>query len=368
MHVPWGWIKQRPHFLAEELSKSYEIEVFYRKALRINKSDLKEKHTNSFKIREFISIPFSRLPFVKHLSFLEVINKLLISKILLRLHSAEIVWIPSISIYKLLRSHIKPNQKIIYDCMDDEFEFGDDRNSKDYKEKRNLEKELVYRASLNFCSASHLAEVVSKRTGYTLNDIKIINNAIETPRVERVDIPQEIEELLDRVKSLPNPILYVGTIAKWFDFELIKKTLEANKNLNFMLIGPSYVDIPKIEGLHHIGTVERKYIFHFMEIAKALVMPFNVTPLIESVNPVKLYEYIYTSKPVIAPLYGESLNFRPFVNLYSSDDEFIELCNKSIQDGNKMIESKDKQKDFISNNTWTARAKEIISCINRELL
>ena len=30
MHISWGWIKQRPQFLAEELAKYYEVDVFYR--------------------------------------------------------------------------------------------------------------------------------------------------------------------------------------------------------------------------------------------------------------------------------------------------------------------------------------------------
>src|SRR2546422_1689702 len=30
MHVDWRWIKQRPHFLAEELSKDYEVLVLFR--------------------------------------------------------------------------------------------------------------------------------------------------------------------------------------------------------------------------------------------------------------------------------------------------------------------------------------------------
>ena len=31
MHAPWSWIKQRPHFIAEELSKIYILSVFAEK-------------------------------------------------------------------------------------------------------------------------------------------------------------------------------------------------------------------------------------------------------------------------------------------------------------------------------------------------
>lgn len=31
MHVPWGWIKQRPHFFAEYLAKDLIVDVYYKK-------------------------------------------------------------------------------------------------------------------------------------------------------------------------------------------------------------------------------------------------------------------------------------------------------------------------------------------------
>ena len=33
MHVDWNWIKQRPHFIAGELSHFYDVEIFYRSSL-----------------------------------------------------------------------------------------------------------------------------------------------------------------------------------------------------------------------------------------------------------------------------------------------------------------------------------------------
>ena len=30
MHIPWGWIKQRPHFFAEKLAKDVIVDVKYK--------------------------------------------------------------------------------------------------------------------------------------------------------------------------------------------------------------------------------------------------------------------------------------------------------------------------------------------------
>ena len=44
MNVEWNWIKQRPHFIAEGLSKNHHVEVLYRywynrKGLTLNRNE-----------------------------------------------------------------------------------------------------------------------------------------------------------------------------------------------------------------------------------------------------------------------------------------------------------------------------------------
>ena len=99
--------------------------------------------------------------------------------------------------------------------------------------------------------------------------------------------------------------MYVGTISEWFDFDLLISILDEYKTINAVLIGPSDVKIPKHDRIHYLGTVERKYIFNIMSHAWVLVMPFLINELVKSVNPVKLYEYIYMGKPIIAPVIKE---------------------------------------------------------------
>ena len=56
MNVEWNWIKQRPHFIAEGLSKNHHVEVLYRywynrKGLTLNRNE------NSVKLSQFIVSP-----------------------------------------------------------------------------------------------------------------------------------------------------------------------------------------------------------------------------------------------------------------------------------------------------------------------
>lgn len=97
-----------------------------------------------------------------------------------------------------------------------------------------------------------------------------------------------------------------------------------------------------------------------MEQASALVMPFIVNELIRSVNPVKMYEYIYMEKPIIAPHYGEMEKFLPYVNLYHSNEEFMSLVTQLCEGELQITTEKGKEmKAFAEKNTWESRYEEV---------
>lgn len=183
------------------------------------------------------------------------------------------------------------------------------------------------------------------------------------PQKENATISGQIKEKLETVSNLSNVFMYIGTIAEWFNFKLLLSMLADNPTAHVVLIGPNEVEIPRHERVHYLGTIDRKYIFSFMEKASCLIMPFVVNELIRSVNPVKLYEYIYSNKPVIAPVYEETQQFEPYIYLYSNEKEFKALCASVIacRLGQKNEDSKNIE--FICNNLWEKRYDVIKSKI-----
>ena len=103
---------------------------------------------------------------------------------------------------------------------------------------------------------------------------------------------------------------------------------------------------------------EYKKIFPIIQLSYALVMPFVVNELIRSVNPVKLYEYIYSGKPVIAARYEETEKFGDFVYLYKDSSDFIRIV-ETINKANKDEDYLTKCRDFVMSNTWESRCKVI---------
>lgn len=367
--IPWAWIKQRPQFLAEYLSKDYEVTYCFKRPTIIKKKDLKTNDTDlqseNLSFKSFRILPFKNIPILKGLK-LDWINRLLIKFQIPNPVKYDIIWITSASLYDLLPNSIKNKSNIVYDCMDDLLEFPTVQGS---EIMRNLlmqkENKLLVKSKMVICSADYLKAKIVSRSGIPADKVSVVNNAIELPKLEtHMALPDGINSAIAKIKNIKLSMVYIGTIDKWFDFDSINYVLEKIDGLELVLFGPLRGDIPINPKIHHIGTVQRDFIFDIMEAADILIMPFKLNELIRSVNPVKLYEYIYAGKHVIATKYGETQKFDRFVHLYEDKTELYDIVN-SIQKGDYQIKL-DENLEYVRNNTWVKRYEIVKKVLDKK--
>lgn len=353
MHVPWGWIKQRPHFLAEKLSKYYSVDVGEKRVLLPGaQKKLPTMVSQKVNIIKYLAIPLYN-PLEKRIPILDWINKMLIlCKI--RINKYKYVWVTSISSYYKIKEIINERIVLIYDCMDDELEFP---KKYDIDFVKKIEIELVERANYIFCTSEHLKKVVQLRTE-TSKKIYINNNASSFPSIYVPHLNERFKDILTT-----NSMVYIGTIAEWFDFDLIQKVLKENEDIELYLIGPADACIPTHKKIHILGTCKHEEIWGIMKAAKILIMPFKITPLIESVNPVKLYEYIWAHKPIIAPKYSESEKFSKYVYLYEGYRDIENIIREIKSNKYNPKYTLGEGKSFIKINDWESRTKDIMNII-----
>lgn len=358
-NVPWGWIKQRPHFLAEYLSRDFDVTVFQQHYLRnpFKNNFLvgdQVKETESFHIYDYILSPGGKiLPgFV-----ISLVNFFLVRILSTKLrHKYDVIWFSSPMVYERFKFLKGKAKVIIYDCMDDYLEFpAIKKNKKKSDEIKKSEREILEKATLTLFSADYLMKKVLSRYNLSVPNI-IVNNAIEIP-----DSQNCLEsEVCKNIKALEKPFVYIGTVSEWFDFKLILNLLDQHSDLNFVIIGPKLVPIPLHPRLHYFGPVEHNQVFSLISASYAVVMPFVINELIRSVNPVKLYEYIFSGKPVVAVRYEETEKFSRYVYLYNNIEEFNKILS-AIEEENRTIEYLEDCKKFAEDNTWENRCKKVNS-------
>lgn len=350
-HIPWKWAKQRPQFIAEALAEYYDVTVMLRKEY---KKEYKGKFSSSDKIT-FYSIfrfPFNRIKMIC------IINRYILrEKIKQILHNYDIVWFSSPEQYYQIKDLLLKKHLIIYDCMDDILEFPSAK--KDRSVSKNLlciEKELVTDSNMIFCSSTNLGNVIQKRYGINDNRIAIVNNAVSEELLKNNFVCSETKNNDTEYKH----IIYIGTIDKWFDFDLLEKICNKFDNIIFDLYGP-IVHRPYEENkrIRFHGLVSHDKIVNIMKKSDMLIMPFILSPLIESVNPVKLYEYILSGKPTVAIRYQETNYFSDFVYLYSNYNEFENHVVSLIKGTLYPLKTMEDARRFCEQNTWKERAREI---------
>ena len=350
MHVDWDWIKQRPHYLAENLSKYYIVLVvcpYY-----ITRTNLTKNSRAKIKLK---SIP--HVPIWKNLKLLSLLDNFLMRtsiRYLLKKFKPDYIWITFPELYKYLPSKINCN--IIYDCMDDVGEFSDVEyvNSK----RISFEIELIKGASLIFVSSENLMRVLNNRENCR-NKMVLIRNAydgkmIEFPSSEKLTINKNIYK-----------IGYVGTVSKWLDFDSLFYCLQHINNIEFHIIGPINVCVDKWKHKRLIfhGPVNHDLLYSIVHVFDCMVIPFSLNNLILSVDPVKLYEYINFNEPIISIRYNEVERFSEFISFYSTKEELVDIIRTMINNGFVKKYSEYERTKLLNENSWDVRTQTILQSI-----
>jgi len=349
--VPWKWIKQRPHFIAEDLSRDYDLTVAekypFNKKLRDHKG---EKIT----IKTYFQLPKDRIKLIHNIN--AFLQRCWLRK---ELNSSDVIWLTSPLQYTYLE-HIDKSKVLVFDCMDDLIEFQPTTRRKAIFKRQ--EEKLYKDADTVIASSKFLASKLCDRYGN--REILVVNNAIRNDiNTEYKELPESINKLINTDKFI---ITYIGTISNWFDFDLMRLVLEDNPKAVLYLFGPLDAELPKHDRMKHCGVVSHDFVFSVMEKSNLLIMPFVLNNLILSVNPVKLYEYIYSGKPCLAPRYGESESFGEYVYLYESPKECSSIISQLIA-GQGAKQTLAECRKYALSNTWSDRMKVIKAELEKKL-
>lgn len=349
MNVDWDWVKQRPHFLAEGLSLTNEVLVLYPYSWRRSRLVLNPR-------TGVIIFPFFRFPFGGRLGWIKKLNALLLKGlflIILARNKFDFIWVSAPDIFESLPSSIKPG--IIYDCMDDVVEFK--ANSKHIKEILENEKALIKKSSHIFCSSLMLKKKLLERGAHE-DKCTIIFNALDEDSFTHDGASIKIDKDVNYFH-----VGYFGTISEWFDFELVNKTVLEIPEIIFYLVGPiENINnlLPVHDRIIFIGPMNHKNLKQFSSQLDLLVMPFHVSNLVLSVDPVKLYEYIFFNRPVLSVFYPGLERFEKFIHFYEGHDQFI-LKIKQLFSLNTVANkySESDREIFLRCNSWKKRLESI---------
>lgn len=342
--VDWRWIKQRPQFLAEGLQKYGNVTAIY--PWKNRRKDLQNKAPSTVKLQPYFTLPSlgGRVPLMDRVN--RLLSRVQIS-LMIGPEKPDILWLTMPWQIELTPARLEC--PIIYDCMDDYVAIHMQEGCQTKIQEQ--ERELIQRASLIFVSSQHLLTLLEERYCVEPGKLYLLRNgySAEWPKCS-----QQETRPGERLK-----IGYFGTIGRWFDFETVLESLSACENVEYHLYGPTEdgVVIPRHERIAVHGVVEHHQIPVCAVALDALVMPFVPDEIVQSVDPVKLYEYVHLNKHILCIRYPEIERFEPFVEFYDAKEAYIKQLRRLLNEKPEVKYTPQQAEAFLKENSWAMRAE-----------
>ncbi|TCL64738.1 glycosyltransferase involved in cell wall biosynthesis [Hydrogenispora ethanolica] len=349
--IDWNFMHQRPQQIMKLLSKKHPI--LYIEPTKTWEGCLRKQGIGGFKTLRKINsnlfvlnpiIPFSarKFPYINN-KINNEFHKNLQKTVFDLGFNNNILWFYTYNQNDLIG--LFKEKYIIYDCVDDHAQF----NPQKAKIVSTKEDYLLSKADHVFVTAENLYnKVVKKNKKVTIN-----RNGVD---VSHFMVPLNPEKKEKKVVG------FIGAIFDWVDVELIQKAAQSYPKITFSLVGPIQNTIDKVS-LKKLPNVVLHGIQDYNELPKFIMefdvclIPFKISQLTMSVNPVKLYEYFASGRPVVSTALPEVLPYLPYAYIGNTHQEFISLIGRALEEDN--IEWVRIRKKIAADNSWESKVIEM---------
>lgn len=175
------------------------------------------------------------------------------------------------------------------------------------------------------------------------------------------------------IARLPRPVIgYVGQmIAERMDLDLIRFVAQARPEWSFAFVGPvvehcqqEFHELAQIPNVHFLGQRPYAELPTLMSGFDVCIMPHIVNELTRSMDPIKLYDYLATGKPIITTNVAGAERFSDVLHIARTPSDFLnglELAWR--QDGSRC----ERRLAYARDNTWPRRGQQMWEIVRSHL-
>ena len=244
------------------------------------------------------------------------------------------------------------NWKLIYDCLDEHDAF-----STNDPVMVGHEESLLSSADLVLATSQPLEAKASKLS----RSVIALPNATDFDHFSKPGLLQPMAEL-------PRPIIgYYGAISDWFDVEMVRAAATARPSWQFVLIGDTFgadvSSLKEVSNIQMLGELPYAALPGYLHEFDVACIPFLLTPLTRSTNPVKFYEYLSAGKPVVATALPELEPYRDYYYEARSGSDFVSQIERALEESSE--DRSAPRVELARRNTWRDRYAKLSSAIAR---
>ena len=244
--------------------------------------------------------------------------------------------------------HLKP-EKVIYYCVDEWSAFS----FLDGKSMQELEAQLIAQSDMVFVSAETLYQTKRPMNPRTY----LVPHGVDNEHFARARQPAT--PIAPELVNLLRPIVgFWGSIHDWVDLDIIEHMARRHPEWSIVLVGRVAVDVSALVTLPNVHLLSGRPYASLPSYAKgfsAAILPFKINRLTDSVNPIKLREYLAAGLPVVSTPLPEVKAFNELVRIGRTPAEFVTQVELALEETGEAAAS--RRVAAIGKDTWHARVE-----------
>ena len=203
------------------------------------------------------------------------------------------------------------------------------------------------------------------KVGRTVGPLHLIPNGVDAGHYARVldgDGPPH-----PSVAGLPGPVLgYVGTVhPDRVDIDLIAHLAGEFDGGFVVLAGPHHLgeaDRSRLRRLRNVvltGPVPYAAVPDVMRGFDVCITPHRMTPFTESLNPIKLWEYLAAGKPIVSTDVAGFRDYPPLVRLARTPAEFVGRVRDALAEPPGQSAAAEARRREARRHSWASRVDRV---------
>ncbi|MBM4425341.1 MAG: glycosyltransferase family 1 protein [Chloroflexi bacterium] len=246
----------------------------------------------------------------------------------------------------------------VYECVD---EFSASKGLVYGPAIAAMERELIAKVDQVIVTAPALLE--SKRP--LARRIETVPNGVDVEHFARASRPETTPH--PAVAALPKPVIgFIGGVQYWVDFDLTAHAARAHPEWSFAFVGPvePLARIDKVRGLpnvHFLGKQPYAIVPQFVAGFDVCINPYVLDGVGENVDPLKLYDYLASGKPVVSTDIPAARRFADVIRLARTADEFTRALEAALADPGDAA----ARQRMAADHSWESRFQRVQAIVER---
>jgi hypothetical protein len=251
---------------------------------------------------------------------------------------------------------LAPARTLIYDCHD--VLDVPSRNMKTLRRMKSAEDQLVAEADIVTYSAQEMLESLSRKPGS--RNRFFLANAVDSDFIKAAS---RAHTSAGRKK-----IGYVGSLdERWIDRGLLYDAAVTFGDCDVQIIGSTDRALSEMlrscSNVSLAGSMDHADLPSRLATCDVLLIPFKRNNITDVVNPLKLYEYCASGKPIVAMSTRELGHYSRYLFLAESHAQFLRLIQRALKESN--LSKRASRIRFARNNTWSHRVDTLLKIIQK---